>query len=338
MARITRSVIAATAALAMYTSPAFAVIYQHNTAGPACGSGGDSWNARGGDIILHRAAPSGGGPVSAIIRSIGERFTHNALVYNHERALHATMRSPPVCVNILLQRYMCDEVQNGWPGVSAPYSEGYHIASTDAGTGRQYKSPSNPAAASGVVSFWGQQYGTCSTSKADSNLCLFRFYKPGTSSTYPYVMYQFMDLESAHLSASHRRNGLVCSTWMAHALNRAGYGTIEPYVYSLAQKQASIDNTGPAIYNDCKSAGQSDSTCKRIRNQVLNAFAADKGKEWSDSPWRNVYGSAQQPRSISPDRLAGLGVHADAHTPWGGGESGLQTLSFSGSQYYSCWY
>jgi hypothetical protein len=338
MSRITTGFICIAFGIALTTSPALAVIYQHNTAGPACGSGGDTWNARGGDIILHRAPSTGGGPVSAIIRSIGEKFTHNALVYNHERTFHATMRSPPVCVNIWFERYMCDEVHNGWPGVSAPFSEGYHIASSDSGTGRQYKAPSNATVANNVISYWAKQYGTCSTSKADSNLCLFRHYKPGTSNTYPYVMYQFMDLESSHVSGSHRRHGLVCSTWMAHALNRSGQGTIEPYTYSVEQKRASVDNTGPAVYNDCKAAGQSDSTCRRIRNQVLNAFAADRGKEWDSKYWKGVYDSAQQPRSISPDRLAGVGVHASARGPWSGGESGLQTLSLSGSTYYSCWY
>jgi hypothetical protein len=345
--------IVAAALLLLAPGDASALLYQANVEGPACGCKPRKWNATKGSLVLHKAASSGGGPVSFIMRAVGEAMTHVSLVRSAFSAMQSTMRAPPICVNLTNTsvRWMCDEITAGFPGAQRLRASAYHIGA-NSNSNLFYKQGNSSAS---TLVDWAdnttQYVGVASKdTKCDPNdpkyhYCqIWRMVEVGTNpwsnpTPMPYVMYQFRDLESIHTTGSRRRFGAVCSTYIAYLWKKAGRGEFSAYTYSNAQLRNAMDQTKPAIYNDCRNAGQSHETCERISNQVLNAFVADQGKEWSATPWTNVYDdSSSTARTISPDRLIAAGVHSNAGGAWTGGESGMQSLSWSSTSECGCWY
>lgn len=342
---------------ALVAAPA-ALAGSSDTSDVACGSTSAGWNAPNGSLVLSRGS---GGPVTAVLDAVGEYRTHSMMSHGPGgQVTHETMYFPgtngwPTYCSTPVK---AGELTTGYPGASR-VNQGAIYQSLYGGGSLQYIAYQRSRDSAGLntkgetVTNWilSSMPTQTVTSKQNSGQTLLRL--KGTNG-YPlnYVLYQYRDIESVHTGGAGWNNGMVCSTLIAHAQYRAGFGAVDPYIYDHSK----LVNAGNALYNsvedECGSGlgfwGSVGSTitcfeniCDDAARQVRNCFVAGRCDTDSSSVWSNIANDANTvARSISPDRLGGWSGH-----PWTG--SGVSVWAYdtsntvqwnSGGNVYGCWF
>lgn len=130
--------------------------------------------------------------------------------------------------------------------------------------------------------------------------------------------------------------GLNCSLFMAMANAWGGNGTMTQYTYGPG---GSLANATQKLYDTITmmvgAGGGSSTTKTRLGNQLVNCFtSAAKCSDMTNS-W-TTFKTSGIARTISPDRVRGLGVHSSVNSPWKGAAQTLQ-WNAPGGNVYGCW-
>jgi hypothetical protein len=318
-----------------------------DTGDVACGSSAAGWNAPAGALVLSRG--NGGGPVSAVLDSVGEYRTHS--MYTPGTNGWPTYCSTPV---------KAGELTTGFPGASR-INQGaiYQFLFGGGAANLQYLAYQRSRTSAGLdtkgeaISNWllNSMPTVAVTSKKDASQSFRRYNGPNG---YPlnYVLYQYRDLGNVHLGEAGWNNGMVCSTLISHAQYRAGFGAVTPYVYNHSLLQTAGNSLYTSVENECNtglgfwsSLGSTitcfENICDDAGRQVRNCMAAGRCDTDSSTVWNDIYNnSATVARSISPDRLGGWSGHPYTGTGvsvWAYDSS--NTIQWnSGGNVYGCWF
>jgi hypothetical protein len=326
-----------------------------DTSDIACGSSSSGWNAPNGALVLNRAP----GPVRAVIDSIGEYRTHTMMSHGPGGwVTHETMHSPgqngwPTYCSTPLK---ADELKTGFPGASQTYQGGIytflyaggHMESISFQRTRDGNGMPDSRGANIANWVWNQMPYTWTTSQKDGSQGFYRLYG-SNGALLNYVLYQYRDSGSVSDGGTGWNNGMVCSTLAAYAVNRAGYGTIQPYVYDHSK----LVNAGNSLYNSVQDECSNglgfwggvgaaitcfESICDDAARQVRNCMSTGVCDSDSSTYWSNVANnSATVARSISPDRMGGYSGHGNSGSPWANAPT--ETIQWnSGGNVYGCWF
>lgn len=338
--------------------PAAARAGSSPTSDVACGSAPAGWNVPKGGLVLNRAP----GPVRAVLDSMGEYRTHSMISHGPGgQVTHGTMHSPgttgwPTYCSTPLR---IDELRDGYPGVSRInqgaiyeflYGGGsleflaYQMSRTSAGF-----DTNGAAVADWIVA--GMPAVTV-TSLQNGGQTFQRLVGPN-GALINYVLYQYRDIQNVDTGGVGWNNGMVCSTFLAHANYRAGFGQVYPYTYSHAQMVTAGGALYTSVQDECSTnlgfwtglgaaiTCLKSSICPEAGRQVRNCMAAGRCDTSSSSVWDAVANDAGTvARSISPDRLGGWSGH-----PYTG--PGVSVWAYdisntvqwnSGGSVYGCWF
>ncbi|WP_224248466.1 hypothetical protein [Hyalangium gracile] len=314
-----------------------------------CGWAPAGWNAPNGAAVFNK----GPGPVDAVLTAVGEYRSHSMLSHGLTGVTHATMKMPtenawPLLCGLPLN---ADQLRYGYPGLSQVGVGGiytYLKGSTFLGYQRY-----NAAAADGIANAqWWNHAVIFGHSDTDPNAPVdFPVLNGGRV---PYSLFQFRDLQGANLAAPwSTNNGMVCSTYLAHAHAYGGQGQISAYTYSHGQLAAAADSLFNNVNNDCRNEqgfwGGAALTficpffdvCANAAHQVANCMATNSCDRSEPHIWQGVRNDpVSVARSISPDRIGGWGVHwgtRDLNNVWAPDYN--HNLQFnSGGAVYGCWH
>ncbi len=357
--RVVKSIHSAALVAAVIASPA-ALAGSSGTSDVACGSTSAGWSAPNGALVLSRG--SGGGPVAAVLDAVGEYRTHS--MFSHGpggQVTHETMYTPgtngwPTYCSTPVK---AGELTTGFPGASRINQGAIYQFFYGGGGNLQHLGYQRSRTSAGYdtkgesVSTWllNSMPTVATTSKQNSGQSFLR-YKGVNGAVLNYVLYQYRDLENVHTGGTSWNNGMVCSTLLAHAQYRAGFGAVEPKVYSHSQLQTAGNELYESVKDECNSGlgfwssiGSTitcfENICDDAGRQVRNCMAAGQCNTDSSSVWNNISNdSSTVARSISPDRLGGWSGH-----PWSG--AGVSVWAYdssntiqwnSGGNVYGCWF
>jgi hypothetical protein len=313
-----------------------------------CGWSTGTWNAPNGAAVFNK----GPGPVDAVLSAVGEWRSHSMLSHGPTGMTHATMKMPaengwPLVCGLPLN---ADQLRYGYPGVSQITQGGIYTfgkGSTWVGYQRY-----NSAAAEGIANAqWWNHSVIFGNSDTDASAEVDFLVVNGNR--VPYSLFQFRDLQGANQATPwSANNGMVCSTYLAHAHAYGGQGLITPYTYSHSQLASASDALYNSVNNDCRAQqgfwGGALLTfvcpfydvCSNAANQVANCMATNSCDRSENYIWQGVRNDpVSVARSISPDRIGGWGVHwstRDLNNVWA--PDYTHTLQFSGAPVYGCWH
>ena len=345
---------------AVVAAPA-AMAGSSDTGDVACGSTAAGWNAPTGALVLSRG--SGGGPVAAVLDAVGEYRTHS--MFSHGPGgdvTHETMYTPgtngwPTYCSTPVK---AGELTTGFPGAARINQGAIYLFLYGAnGSNLSYLSYQRSRSAAGMdangeaVSNWllNSMPTVTTTSRQNGGQSFQRYNGPNG---YPlnYTLYQYRDLENVHQGGAGWNNGMVCSTLLAHAQYRAGFGAVTPYVYNHSLLQTAGNALYSSVQNECNSGlgfwsklGSTvtcfENICDDAGRQVRNCMAAGRCDTDSSSVWDNISNNAGTvARSISPDRLGGWSGHPYTGTGvsvWAYDSSNTVQWN-SGGNVYGCWF
>jgi hypothetical protein len=142
--------------------------------------------------------------------------------------------------------------------------------------------------------------------------------------------------------------GSACSTFAAFLQKRGTGGQVSPHLYGHDQMQMVMMNLWSQLDQQIQGMSQAGlmaaacfNTVSNIAaaasNQVLNCMAANvctTGNNWT---WTTIFNDGNATAaSISPDRMAGAGVHTDSESVWAADTDHNINWNSPG-QVYSCW-
>ncbi|MGZ3424099.1 MAG: hypothetical protein ACXVEE_39930 [Polyangiales bacterium] len=325
------------------------------TADVSCGSAPAGWNAPNGALVTNR----GPGPVRAVIDSIGEYRTHTMMSHGPGGwVTHETMHSPgqtswPTYCSTPLRP---DELKSGFPGASqieqgALYTFMYSNGGAEfLGFQRSRDGNGLPDARGEQVAgwLWNSMPYTWTASQKNSSYGFYRLYG-SNGALLNYVLYQYRDLGSVNTGGVGWNNGMVCSTLVAYAQNKAGLGTVASYTYDHTK----LVNAGGSLYNSVEDECNQglgfwggigaaitcfEGICDDAARQVRNCMVSGVCDSDSSSYWDNVRNNtATVAVSISPDRMGGWSGHGGSGSVWA--NSTNETVQWnSGGNLYGCWF
>ncbi len=312
--------------------------------GTVCRSVSASWNAPNGALITKR----GNGIVTPVIDSSGEYRTHVMLSKGTSAtSAHATMGTPATrqgCDHPIVW----NELQQGQPGAQvipagATYASLYGSREWNGldSTGNPFfvKWHDGGAAGAAAANLVDQLPQLSVVSKSDASQSYLRIVH-SDGQPINYELYQFMNIATTNVGgigngqtdpaysgapyvlAGH---GHVCSTFIPYLLNRAGQGTVTSHVYTHTQSVNGANVLKTRVKSDCNNGldffvgtfyssaycGISgDSLCANAGDQARNCMAYGDCYDSKQGKYDNwVKDTTKMANSISPDRLAGYGIH-----------------------------
>ncbi len=314
-----------------------------------CGSTPAGWNAPNGAVVFNR----GPGPIRTVLDSLGEYRTHSMLSHGPGNSVsHATMSTPTQAdwPGVCAQPIRTNDLQYGYPGLQQINQGGIYLYmygedSTEWANWQQ----GNPADAALIGdSIWYNHPFVSDISRYDSGQYIDRPLRNGYRVNYS--LFQYRNLQAAHQTPGDAvNNGIVCSTFMAYAHNYAGRGMVTPYTYSHEKIANASNALYTGVYNQCKQslgwfidgaltfACPTYNVCGNAGNQVANCMSTNVCNSADGRYWKSVRNDPNATAtSISPDRIAGVGVHPLTTTTWGYDYS-HQLQWNSGGNVYGCW-
>jgi hypothetical protein len=299
--------------------------------GPPCGMSPASWNAPNGAAVFSK----GPGPIDAVLSAVGEYRSHSMLSHGPGGGVsHATAKTPPTNAWPAICSTPLDPngLRNGQPGLEQINQGGIYAFlhdPTHPTSYLRYQVWDAARAASVADTMW---WGTSifeDRSTSDSTVEIDRPVRNGAR--VPYSFFQYKNIERTNLvPSSASNNGMVCSTFLSYAHATGGMGVIPGFAYSHAQLNAVGNALFSSIVDECHRSptwlptalglgvictlGLSPviDPCAAAANQVANCMATNRCDTADGSIWRAVASDpAQTAYTISPDRIAGAGVHHD---------------------------
>jgi hypothetical protein len=311
-----------------------------------CGSSPGYWNAPNGASVASRS-PSG--VVANILGYLGEYYSHIMISHGTTKMSHASMQTPRAYVyNSSGDAWVLEDIQRAGPGATtvnmgatyaylygqnegAPEAVDYVDGGANGVTAANYLL--NLPQCSTITD------GSCRVAIDDpqGTRDIIGFRVAGVTYRHSYGVYTFVedyDVHSGnHLSSPYA--SLQCSSFQAMTLNKAGVATVAPHFYSNAQVAPAAQGLYDIIYSFAQSGGANQSTSANLADQLANCFIdyAECDNQAS-TPWQSFKASGTA-RSISPDRIRGLGAHAGVNTPWTGATQAVQWNQ--AGAVYGCW-
>ncbi|WP_225413879.1 hypothetical protein [Stigmatella hybrida] len=329
-----------------------------DTSDGACGSTSAGWNAPNGALVLTRGS---GGPITSVLSGVGEYRTHSLLSHGPGGDVtHETMYTPgtngwPTYCSTPMK---VNELASGYPG-AARVNQGAIYQYLYGGGGLEYIAYQRSRSSAGydtkgeTITNWilNSMPTEATQSKKDGGQSILRI-KGDNGYPLNYTLYQYRDLEGVNTGTAGWNNGMVCSTMIAYAQFRAGFGAVSAYTYD----HATLVSAGNALYNavetECNTglgfwtdigskATCFEGICDDAARQVRNCMAAGNCGTDDGNVWSSIANNPNTvSRSISPDRLGGWSGH-----PYSG--TGASVWSYdtsntvqwnSGGNVYGCWF
>ncbi|MDY7231466.1 hypothetical protein [Hyalangium rubrum] len=331
-----------------------------DTGDVACGSTAAGWNVPNGGLVLSRGG--GGGPIAAVLDAVGEYRTHS--MFSHGPGgdvTHETMYTPgtngwPTYCSTPVK---AGELTSGFPGAGRINQGAIYQYLYGGGGALQYLAYQRSRSTAGydtkgeAVSNWllNSMPTVAATSKQDGGQSFRRYLGPN-GAPLNYTLYQYRDLETVHIGGAGWNNGMVCSTMIAHAQYKAGFGAVEPKIYGHSTLVTAGNSLYSSVENECNSGlgfwggvGSSiscfENICDDAGRQVRNCMSAGRCDTDSGTVWNNIANDGNTvARSISPDRLGGWSGHpytGPGVSVWAYDSS--NTIQWnSGGNVYGCWF
>jgi len=341
-----------------------------------CYSSAGTWNVPRAAIAFNRS--QGSSPVASVVTGVGEWWTHTVSSHGPDQtsggwASMATAREPrtyPDGASSCGAPVEPNDLANGWPGERTDSQGGLwsfyfsnggfmngqtQMSYIVPGTGSQYNNGvanttyGNDAQVAQCLTDWEK------ARLSGSSGCGSGSPGPGCGGPIPYGYSVYAYSQYQNNPSGH---GTMCSGLIGWAYyngtNASGSycdpNSISQYTYSNAQ----VVNASNALYNNINSNGQSffqsvgtffacfdGNLMDEAGDQAVDCFTVNQGTSctMSNHDWagNNVYGHTAS--SISPDRIAGQGVHyaSNNNSPWE--PYAYNTVQFNQpGNNYACWY
>jgi hypothetical protein len=334
-----------------------------------CGRIPARWNAPRGAAVVTRHE----GVMASVFDAVGRYWTHVMLSHGPTSLSHAHRPSPlenPSEAQLLLDLPLLpSSLRASGPGVSKINTAAGYAAQRGGEAALFFRGDARARTVADFIDGLSSIGMTEVVSGTRRSLEFERLLLPRPVGTrevplvVPYAFSQLKDLGTNHLGEV-SRDGMVCSTYMAWAANRALGVRVQPEVFdtrlALRGLKAAADMTEflcnrdviPAMSEDWKrSLARSTNACGRAADQIANClagvnnFGCDKrGDEWQNpANWPGE----RNARSIGPDRLIDWGPAVDPGnpSPWTGASTGDRTAALGtplqwsndGGETFGCW-
>lgn len=341
-----------------------------------CYTSSGTWNVPRGSLAVNRSQAAS--PISAVVTGVGEYWTHSVISHGPDPAAggwasFATARLPrtyPSGASSCGAPVEPNDLANGWPGQRTDSTGGlwaYYFSSGGFMNGQTALSFINAGSGSqwnyGTAnSSYGTDYSvaTCLTDWEKSALsgssgCGSNSPGPGCGGPIPYgysvyAYSQYQDTPSGH--------GTMCSGligWAYYHGTKPGGGYCDPNAisqYTYANSQ--VVGAANALYNQIEGGSQGFwgtlgacfacfdcNLLDEAADEAVDCFTVNQGTScgMSNHDWagNSVYGHTAS--TISPDRVAGNGVHytGSNNSPWEPYPYNTVQFNQPGNN-YACWY